>query len=364
MSQIKDPIPVTLITGFLGSGKTTLLSSLLKLDEMADAAVVINEFGEVGLDHDLIERRRDNIIELQNGCICCTIRGDLSQTLLELQIKMVQGMIPKFDRLLIETTGLADPVPIIHTLMASADLNLHYTLDGVIALVDAVNGEHTLNTQQESVKQAALAERIILTKTDLADEVTQASLTKRLNTINPPVTVIKSQFGEVPMSEILAHGSYYPANKTEEVKAWLAAETYEQGHEHHQHDHDNGHSHDHHIDHEHGHGHDHHHHDVNRHGSHIQAFSLTSSKPIKKEDFSTFLQLLNDQLGPDMLRVKGIINVEGEPRPAVVHGVQHIFHKVRWLDQWPDDDTRTRLVFITRNIKKEQVEELFESLKA
>lgn len=342
--QSQNIIPVTLITGFLGSGKTTLLSALLKQEEMANAAIVINEFGEVGLDHALIENSGKQIIELQNGCICCTIKGDLTQTLTDLQQKMKSGTIPVFDRLLIETTGLADPIPIIHTLMTSPDLKLHYTLDGVITLVDAANGEHTLDTQLESVKQAALAERIILTKTDLVDEKIQTSLIERLHIINPAVSVIQASFGNVAVSELLTLGTYNPSNKTEDVKEWLAAEKYGDNHHHHEHDHK------------------HHHHNKNRHGNNIQAFSVVSSKPIRKENFSYFLDLLTARIGPDMLRVKGIINVEGEQHPAIIHGVQHIFHKVRWLDDWPDEDTRTRLVFITSNTKKQQIEGLCKAI--
>jgi len=350
MIALQSSIPITVITGFLGSGKTTLLSALLKQKEMANTAVIINEFGEVGLDHALIERSAENIVELQSGCICCTIRGDLHTTLLDLVDRMAKGKISSFDRVVIETTGLADPVPIIHTLMTSFDLQRVYTLDGVITLVDAVNGEETLDTQQESVKQAALAERIILSKTDLADSKMQKSLIKRLKAINPAVTIVPSNKGEVSVSALFGLGTYDPYNKSRDVKAWLAAEQYEEDHHHDHHHHDDKH------------GHKHHHHDVNRHGENIQAFSMTSDKPVNMMAFSFFLDLLAAQVGPDLLRVKGIINIAGENRPAIIHGVQHIFHPVQWLDTWPDDDKRTRLVFITRNIQKEQVEGFFHAL--
>ncbi len=349
MIALQSSIPITVVTGFLGSGKTTLLSALLKQKEMANTAVIINEFGKVGLDHALIERSDENIVELQSGCICCTIRGDLNKTLLDLVDKMSHGNIPPFDRVLIETTGLADPVPIIHTLMTSFDLQRVYTLDGVITLVDAANGENTLETQQESVKQAALAERIILSKTDLVDSTAQESLIKCLKAINPAVTIIPSSHGDVPVSALFGLGTYDPYNKSRDVKDWLAAEQYEQDHAH---DHDHHH-------HDEG---EHHHHDVNRHGENIEAFAMTSDKPVNMMAFSFFLDLLAAQVGADLLRVKGIINIAGENRPAVVHGVQHIFHPVQWLDTWPDEDTRTRLVFITRNIQKAHVEGFFHAL--
>lgn len=350
MIALQSSIPITVITGFLGSGKTTLLSALLKQEEMANTAVIINEFGEVGLDHALIERSDENIVEMQNGCICCTIREDLQKTLLDLVDKMTKGAVKPFDRVVIETTGLADPVPIIHTLMSSFELYRLYTLDGVITLVDAVNGEQTLDTQQESVKQAALAERIILSKTDIADKTTQESLIKRLKALNPAVTIIPSVNGEISLSEIFDLGTYDPNHKSRDVNEWLAAEKYEDT---------NAHEHEHHH---HTHDHDHHHHDVSRHGENIRSFVMTCDKPVNFHAFQFFLHVLAGQMGPDLLRVKGIINVAGEESPAVVHGVQHIFHPVRWLEKWPDEDTRTRLVFIVRNIEKKSVQVLFDTL--
>lgn len=341
MLQLQSSIPITVITGFLGSGKTTLLSALLKKKEMANTAVIINEFGEVGLDHALIEHSDENIIELESGCICCTIRGDLSKTLIGLIDKMARGKITPFDRVVIETTGLADPVPIIHTLMTSFDLQRIYTLDGVITLVDAVNGENTLNTQEESVKQAALAERIILSKADLVDSKVEKSLINRLEAINPAVTIIPAHHGDVLVSALFGLGTYDPYNKSRDVKEWLAAEQYEDIHHH---------------------EHVHHHHNVNRHGKDIEAFAMTNDQPVNMMAFTFFLELLAAQMGQDLLRVKGIINIEGEDRAAVIHGVQHIFHPVQWLDAWPDDDKRTRLVFITRNTQRKHVERFFHAL--
>ena len=334
------PKPVTVITGFLGSGKTTLLSALLKKEEMKNVAVIINEFGEVGLDHALVEHSDENIVELQNGCICCTIQGDLQKTMLDLIDKMSKGDISYFDKLMIETTGLADPVPIIHTLISSMDLQRIYTLDGVITVVDATNGEKTLELQPEAVKQATLAERIIISKIDLIEKDKELSLETRLRAINPSIKIIKSSFGDVSISDLIDLGAYDPFSKSRDVKEWLAAESMDS---HHHHDHN-------------------HHVNINRHDENIEAFSMTSDKPVNMMAFGLFKDLLMAQMGPDLLRLKGIINIEGKDRPAVIHGVQHIFHPVYWLEKWPDDNRQTKLVFITRNVKKEQIEGFFNAL--
>ena len=336
MNQITQ-IPVTVITGFLGSGKTTLLSSILKKKEMQKTAVIINEFGEIGLDHALIEHTDENIVELQSGCICCTIQGDLNKTLIDLFDKMMNGKVSSFNRVLIETTGLANPVPIIHTLMSSIELIRIYSLDGVITVVDSVNGEKTLDLHEESLKQLALAEKIILSKTDIVDKDEINSLIYRIKEINPVSQIVFSKFGNIPLEEIFGLGAYDPYKKSADVKKWLAAEKYK----------DKKH---------------HHHHDVNRHSENIRAFSMMSENPVNMIAFSFFRDMITAALGANLLRMKGIINIAGEERPAVIHGVQHIFHPVQWLETWPDNDRRTKLVFITQNIKKEQIEDFFRLL--
>ena len=336
MNQINQ-IPVTVITGFLGSGKTTLLSSILKKKEMQKTAVIINEFGEIGLDHALIEHTDENIVELQSGCICCTIQGDLNKTLIDLFDKMMNGKVSSFNRILIETTGLANPVPIIHTLMSSIELIRIYSLDGVITVVDSINGEKTLDLHEESLKQLALAEKIILSKTDIVDKDEINSLIYRIKEINPVSQIVFSKLGNIPLEEIFGLGAYDPYKKSEDVKKWLAAEKYK----------DKKH---------------HHHHDVNRHNENIRAFSMMSEKPVNMIAFSFFRDMITAALGANLLRMKGIINIAGEERPAVIHGVQHIFHPVQWLETWPDNDRRTKLVFITQNIKKEQIEDFFRPL--
>tara|TARA_B100000085_G_scaffold284193_1_gene316634 strand:- start:518 stop:1576 length:1059 start_codon:yes stop_codon:yes gene_type:complete len=336
MNQINQ-IPVTVITGFLGSGKTTLLSSILKKKEMQKTAVIINEFGEIGLDHALIEHTDENIVELQSGCICCTIQGDLNKTLIDLFYKMMNGKVSSFNRILIETTGLANPVPIIHTLMSSIELIRIYSLDGVITVVDSINGEKTLDLHEESLKQLALAEKIILSKTDIVDKDEIKSLVYRIKEINPVSQIIFSKFGNIPLEEIFGLGAYDPYKKSADVKNWLAAEKYK----------DKKH---------------HHHHDVNRHNENIRAFSMMSENPVNMIAFSFFRDMITAALGANLLRMKGIVNIAGEERPAVIHGVQHIFHPVQWLETWPDNDRRTKLVFITQNIKKEQIEDFFRPL--
>ena len=341
MQKIGEPlnIPITVITGFLGSGKTTLISSLLKNKEMANTAVIINEFGEVGLDHLLVEHSKENIVELESGCICCTIRNDLQKTLLDLIGKRLKGDINPFDRLIIETTGLADPVPVIHTLLNSFDLQKNYSLDGVVTLVDSVNAENTLDLHPEAIKQVAMAELIILSKTDLTHRKTKTLLINRLKFINPSIKIIVSDFGDVSPSEMFGFSAYDPSSRSEDVNNWLAMEEIDEHHHHHKHE----------ID-------------VNRHNDNIQAFAITKDEPVNMIAFALFRDLVKAQMGSDLLRVKGIINISGKEFPAVIHGVQHIFHPVQWLDTWPNKDKRTKLVFITRNIKKEEIEALFNAL--
>ncbi len=339
MAKLQSPIPITVITGFLGSGKTTLLSVLLKQKEMANTAVIINEFGKIGLDHALIESSDENIVELRNGCICCTIRDDLNKTLLGLIDKMSKDSIPKFDRVVIETTGLADPVPIIHLLMTTKDLLRVYKLGGVVTVVDAVNGNQTLNEYKESVKQIVIAERIILSKTDLAEDDETHMLLKRLQSLNPSAEIIQAQYGDADLSSLCNLDAYDPYKKSEDVKEWLKHETYHDDYRHHDHNH--------------------HHHNVNRHSEEIEAFSFVYDKPVRFPALVTVLQYLSETTNADLIRVKGIVNIEDTDRAAMIHGVQGVFYPVQWLNKWPDDDRRTKLVFITRNMKKEQVEQLF-----
>ena len=353
-------IPVTLLTGFLGSGKSTLLSQILRNPVFWDTAVIVNEFGEVGLDDFLVEHSNEQLIEMTTGCLCCTIRGDIRQTLAMLHERRAKGEIPAFSRLVVETTGLADPAPVIHTLAVDPLVTELFTLNGVITTVDVLHGDRTLDTQPECLKQVAVADRIVLTKTDLAKDPASERdthrLLERLGNINPGAIIQDRNDPQFSLERLFDTGHYNPSDRPDEVRAWLNAEAYDphdDGHGHHHHHHAHGYSHDHDHDHDHD-------FDVNRHGSDIQAYSLVIEEPVSTLSFTFALELLIANQGENLLRVKGIVHLEEQPgSPAVIHGVQHVFHEPVWLDDWPGDDRRTRLVFITRNIPKKTIETFF-----
>jgi G3E family GTPase len=348
--------PVTVLTGFLGSGKTTLLNRLLARPELARTAVLINEFGEVGLDHLMVEKVDGDVVLLSSGCLCCTVRGELVDSLRSLAARAEAGEID-FDRVVIETTGLADPAPILHTLMAEPDIVRRYRLDGIVTTVDAVTGAATLDAQPESVKQAAVADRIVLTKTDLAGPEALAELSRRLATLNPGARRITAVMGEVAPEAILNAGLFDPAKKIPDVAAWLNAEAY--GDHHHDHHHDHGDHHHHHHHHDHA-GQDPH--DVNRHDARVRSFCVTLEEPLHWQAIATWLEMLIVTRGESLLRIKGILDIVGQDRPVAIHGVQHLLHPPAPLPAWPKredgtDDRRSRIVFIVRDLDRAVIEQ-------
>ena len=326
--------PVNLVTGFLGSGKTTLIGRLLRDPALADTAVLINEFGEVGLDHHLIERIDETMVLLQSGCLCCTIRGELASAISDLHEKRERGLVPAFRRLVVESTGLADPFPILSTVHADPVLRHHFVLGSVIATIDAVNGESELDRYEESVKQAAIADRLVITKTDLADEADTEALILHLRALNPAALLLRAQ-EPIEAGSLLSEDVFGLDGKSLQAKGWFDAERARdrQGH----------------AAHEHGHA-THPAHDVNRHGRDIASFAFTFAEPLDWTMFGLWLTMLLNRHGADILRVKGILNIEGEPAPVAVHGVQHLVHPPRHMEAWPDAERRSRLVFITRGL--------------
>lgn len=347
MATHRDPlagrIPVTLVTGFLGSGKTTLIARLVRHADMNRVAVVINEVGEIGIDHDLVSMSSENVSLLANGCICCSVRTDLQETLRLLFAQRRNGEIPDFDRVIVETTGLADPAPVIQTLATDTLLAAQFRLDGVVTLVDACNGGNQLEAFPEAVKQIALADRIFVTKSDLASAATIGRLHEAIASINPDCRVGFIAHGEIDPSNLTGLG-LASTNDDAATLRFLGEATS----------------------------------DGQRsnesaggrylgdlrlaHARGIVTHAVHFDSPFTWSAFSSAIELLTSLRGPDLLRVKGIVNVDG--KPVVVQGVQHIFHAPVELARWPGDDRRTRLVFITRNIKPELIRALFVAVES
>jgi G3E family GTPase len=328
-----ERLPVSLITGFLGSGKTTLLNRLLRHTGMADSAVIINEFGEVGLDHLLVEAVDGEVAVLASGCICCTMRSDLEETLRRLLTQRDRGEIPPFRRVLVETTGLADPAPIIQLLLNNPLLGHFVRLDTVVTTVDAVHGEQQLDAQAEAVKQVAVADRLLLTKTDIAAADAVERLRMRLARLNPGATLTTVRNGEIEPDRLFGAALFDPANKTPDVLRWLNEEAYRDAHHHH----------------------DAHHH---AHGpaAHdgIDSFCVTFDHALDWMAVNDWLSELRHLRGAHLLRVKGILHLAGEDAPVAIHGVHHVFHPPVLLNTRTDG--RSRIVFITRGLDRAEVE--------
>jgi G3E family GTPase len=339
--------PVTILTGFLGSGKTTLLNRAMRAPAMAKTAVVINEFGEVPLDHMLAAQSDDTITVLENGCLCCTVFGDLVTTLNNLYHRREDGEVPRFDHVVIETSGLADPAPLIQAFLSDPTLAGLYRIAAVIATVDAVNGPHTLDEHIESVRQVALADQIFITKLDLLDpakaKADEEALTARLRRLNPAAKISCIDAQSFDPGAVLRSDALAPGGETANVRAWLNASAYEQHGDHAQ---------DGHHDHA---AHDHHH----LHDRDIASFCFIRDEPIPREALRLLLDALQQNLGPNLLRVKGLINVAEEPeRPAVIQGAQHLLHNLTFLERWPDADRRSKIVFITQGFDRAEVEDM------
>lgn len=332
-----DLLPVTLLTGFLGSGKTTLLNQLIR--HLPRTAVVMNEFGDVSLDHDLLEKMEGPMAVLSGGCVCCTVSGTLSPTLKNLYMARERGDIPKFERVVIETTGIADPAPILDTLLNDPWIRARFRMDGVVTTVDAVLGEAQLDSYFEAAKQAAVADRLILTKTDLASPAAFAALKERLNELNPAATQIYAIKGKIDFDQILNLGLFNSRDKIPDVQTWLNAQRYKPvkagalGHVAP---------------------------DKDAHDNRIRSFSVIIDNPIPLSGLQAALEMLVSFRSEYLLRFKAIVNLVGHDKPTVLHGVQHVLYPEAELKRWPSDDHRSRFVFIVRDLEPEFVAKVLE----
>jgi G3E family GTPase len=324
MGDYGDLTPVNIITGFLGSGKTTLLQRLLRSPDLSDVAVLVNEFGEVGLDHHLLQNVAESTLLLENGCLCCAVRGDLQKALRDLLSRRTRGDVPHFRRVVIETSGLADPAPIAYTLLSEAVLRHHFRLSGIVTTVDAVNGAAQLQSFPESVKQVSMADQLVVTKTDLADSQTLAALRQRLRGLNISAPIVEAADVGGDPHHLLTDDIYDAAGKFREAAHWTAEEVDA--------------------------------HAAHAHTTDIQSFAAIFDRPLDWTAFGVWASMLLHRHGANVLRLKGLLNVEGVPTPVLINGVQHIVHPPSHLEAWPDADRRSRLIFIGHGLQRARIE--------
>ena len=353
-TEAKSRIPVTLVTGFLGSGKTTFINAALRSPQLAKTVVVVNEFGEVGLDHKLFASSSDSVVVLENGCLCCTVRSDLVGTLNSLYHGRQSGDVPDFDNIVIETSGLAEPSAVLQAFLSEPTLDGLFRVASVLTLVDAVNWRGTAESHDEAVRQVALADQIRISKLDLVDDKDSSAsrLLLELRRINPSAEIAEADWSSAAVTKLLTTRGFDASDTLADPRPWLNVKAYQ----------NDGHDHDHHDGGDHHHDHEHHSHG-HLEGRGIESFVLTRESPLSREESQFLLEGIAQNLGAGLLRVKGLINIGEEPgRPAVIQGAQHLLHTMTWLDRWPDEDHRTRVVFITQGIARESLRDIIDLL--
>ena len=328
MSAYSDLIPVNVLTGALGSGKTTLLKALLRAPRLTGTMVLVNELGEIGIDHHLVEHASESTLLLENGCLCCAMRDDLKTALKDLHSRRDRGEIPRYERVVVETTGIADPVPIAYTLLAEPVLQHHYRLGNVVTVVDAVNIPAQLDRFTESVRQVALADRLVVSKLDLAGPGALETLHPRLTALNPAAPIIAADSPDLDPVDLLISDSYDRQTKSRDVERWMRA------------------THDAAVAHG---GHD-------SHPDAITACCFTFDTVLDWTAFGVWMSMLLHRHGDRVLRMKGLLNVAGVPGPVLINGVQHLVHPPAHLDRWPDEDRRSRLVVISHGLDRDEIE--------